>query len=85
MSNKNKSLEQIYMSVPKSKGAYGDHIAGLQAIANHIRETEANEAYGRGVSVGKKEALCYSPQEREAYGKWVAQNEFYKSTEETKE
>lgn len=31
------------------------------------------DAYGRGVSAGKQEALRYTPEERERYGRWVAQ------------
>lgn len=35
---------------------------------------ELAEAYGRGVSAGKTEALAYTPEERERYGRWVAES-----------
>ncbi len=35
-------------------------------------EKQAGKQYGIGVSAGKVEALKYTPQERENYGKWVA-------------
>jgi len=34
-----------------------------------------NTEYGRGVSAGKAEALKYTPEERENYGRWVAEND----------
>lgn len=37
----------------------------------------SSEDYGRGVAAGKLEALKYTPEEREAYGKHVAESDYY--------
>jgi len=39
-----------------------------------LHNEQLSEEYGRGVSNGKLEALQYTPEERERYGKWVAQS-----------
>lgn len=66
---------------------FSDHQNALAAERNLLFEvvTERNELqvklveeYGCGVTAGKKEALHYSPSEREYYGKHVAQNDCWK-------
>lgn len=58
------------------------HVATFQIILAAIRKANATlseteqqlgDAYGRGVTAGKLEALQYTPEEQERYGKWVAQ------------
>lgn len=53
-------------------------IPSLAAIDNRLEELVQEvygQAYGLGVSAGKQEALKYTPEERERYGRWVAQAE----------
>jgi len=48
----------------------------MQEATNARREAE--EAYSKGVTAGKLEALKYTPEEREAYGKHIAQGEMFR-------
>lgn len=43
-----------------------------KVILSAITQAQQGE-YGRGVSAGKQEALKYTPEERDSYGKWTAQ------------
>lgn len=51
----------------------GKNEQGIAIIQSAIEEAAGGE-YGRGVTAGKLEALKYTTDERERYGKWVAES-----------
>lgn len=51
-----------------------EDLAALQRDNEKLREE-----YGRGVTAGKLEALAYTPEERDAYGRYVAANDDWKT------
>lgn len=54
-----KTVEEIYMSVPKAKGAYGDHIAGLEAVAAHAKAEALRESVAGKNAKALLESILY--------------------------
>lgn len=67
----------LFSDHQKALAAERDLLFGVVTERNELQLKLAEE-YGRGVTAGKKEALHYSPSEREYYGKHVAQNDCWK-------
>lgn len=80
--------DAVRASAELSAAARACEAEGMETHAHAIQraialtsdhERALAKEYGRGVSAGKAEALKYTAEEREAYGKHVAAHEHYKS------
>lgn len=76
---KPESLEEVARRVVSSFGGLNILInpGQFETMTERILtalESVRSEAYGRGVTAGKLEALQYTPEERERYGRWISDN-----------
>lgn len=68
-------IAQVILETDAELIAEAFNVATETGLTPSQLQRARDESYGIGVSAGKLEALQYTPEERERYGKWAAEGE----------